>query len=122
MLTPEEENFLKYWEDNRNKPATSWRPFRIGLSIGMVFGVGILLNFATGWYSRANMVANSQSTPLVLMLAIVIISVFCSFLYRQFSRENNEQRYKELLAKKEKHNKVPFVQQDALKNSQSNNP
>lgn len=117
MLTPEEENFLKYWADNKNKPQTGFRYYRQGLSIGFVLGIGILINFATGWYSRANMVANSQSTPFVLIFAIVIIALFCSYFYRQYRRETNEQRYQELLYKKEKENDAAKMQQDGTKSS-----
>ena len=121
MLTPEEENFLKYWGENRDKKQTGFRQYRHGLTIGLILGIGILLNFASGWYSRANMVANSQSTPSVLILGIVIIAVFCSFFYKQFKREANEQRFKELLYKKEKQNLAAEVQQDEVKSSQVGN-
>jgi hypothetical protein len=118
MLTPEEEIFLKQWGENRNKVQTGFRLYRDGLSIGFVIGIAILINFTSGWYSRADMVANSQSTPLVLILAILIISIFCSFFYRQYRRETNEQRYKELLIKKEKQNVTAEVQQEETKSSQ----
>jgi len=121
MLTPEEEKFLKYWSDDKNKTRNSFITFRRGLMIGMVFGIGILINFATGWYSRANMVANSQSTPLVLILAIIIIMLFSSYFYRAYSRENNDQRYRELLARKDKEINEVQVQQPIDKNSQVDN-
>ena len=110
MLTPEEEKFLKSWGENRNKKVTKFRQYRLGLAIGLVMGIGIIINLASGWYTRANMVANSQSTPFVLLFGVAIIAVFCSFFYNQFRRETNEQRYKELLYKKEKQN-VDGVQQ-----------
>ncbi len=118
MLTAEEEKFLKYWEENRDKKQTGFRQYRIGLSIGLVFGIGLLINFSSGWYSRANMVANSQSTPLVLIFAILIIAVFCAYFYRQFSRETNEQRYKELIFKKERQNLTQQVQHEEINNGQ----
>lgn len=117
MLTPDEEKFLTHWGENRNKPQTIFRQLRVGLSIGLVMCIGIVINFATGWYSRANMVANSQSTPLVFVFAIIIISLFCSFFYKQFNREQNEQRYQELQIKKKKQIENAGVQQDATKSS-----
>ena len=118
MLTPEEEKFLAYWSDSRNRVKSGFRQYRTGLSIGMVLGIGIIISLLSGWYSRANMVANSQSTPLVLLFGIVIISVFCSYFYRQYQREANDQRYKELIAKKEKFKALHEVQQDEEKKSQ----
>ena len=118
MLTPEEEKFIKYWAENRDKVQTGFRQYRTGLSIGFVLGIGILINFATGWYTRANMVANSQSTPLILILGLVIVAVFCSFFYRQFNREANDQRYKELLIKKEKQIKEAEKQHEVQNSSQ----
>jgi hypothetical protein len=118
MLTPEEEKFLKFWGENRNKVQTGIRQYRVGLSIGLVFGIGIIINLTSGWYSRANMVANSQSTPIVLLTGILIISIFCSYFYRQFRREANEQRYKELIFKKEKEIAAAGVQQNDYENGQ----
>ena len=112
MLTPDEEKFIKYWGENRNKVKTGFRQYRTGLSIGFIMGIGILINFASGWYTRANMVANSQSTPTVLILGLVIIAIFCSFFYRQFNREANDQRYTELLIKKERQIKEAQKQQE----------
>lgn len=120
MLTPEEENFLKYWAENRNKSKRGIKQYRVGLSIGLVLGIGIIINLMSGWYSRANMVANSQSTPIILVLGIIIISVFCSFFYQQFKKEANEQRYKELIFKKEKENLARQVQQNEAQDGQNN--
>ena len=121
MLTPEEEKFIKYWGENRDKVQTGFRQYRTGLSIGFVLGIGILINFATGWYTRANMVANSQSTPFILIFGLVIIAIFCSFFYRQFNREANDQRYKELLIKKEKQIKEAEKQQEVQNSRQVKN-
>ncbi len=119
MLTPEEEKFLKYWAENQNKTKRGIKQYRVGLSMGLVLGIGIIINLLSGWYSRANMVANSQSTPIVLVIAIIIISIFCSVFYKQFRKEANEQRYKELSYKKEKENFARQVQQDEAQNGQS---
>lgn len=102
MLTPDEENFIKYWEQSKKNPTGLFGQFRFGFIIGSVIGIGILLSLATGWYSRANMVANSQFSPLVLIIAVIIIAVFCSFFNMNHRRDINEQRYKELMYKKEK--------------------
>lgn len=104
MLTEQEEKFLIYWEKNKERDKNIFRQLSLGLPIGLLIGVGILLNFVSGWYTRATMVANSQSTPLVLIFAIIIITVFCSIFYKRHQWEMNDQRYQELKIKKELQN------------------
>lgn len=74
----------------------------MGLPLGILIGIGIIVNFMSGWYTRATMVANSQSTPLVLIFAVVLITLFCSKFYKQHQWEMNDQRFQELTIKKEK--------------------
>jgi hypothetical protein len=104
MLTEQEEKFLVYWEKNKERDKSIFRQLSLGLPIGLLIGLGILLNFVSGWYTRATMVANSQSTPLVLILAIIIIAIFCSIFYKRHQWEMNDQRYQELKIKKELQN------------------
>jgi cbb3-type cytochrome oxidase subunit 3 len=105
MLSEEEEKFLLYWEQNRTKKKSIRSQLSMGLPIGLLIGVGILLNFVSGWYTRANMVANSQSTPLVIIIAIILIALFCSVFYKRHKWEMDEQRYLELMYKKKSENK-----------------
>lgn len=102
MLTSDEEKFLIWWKENRENEKKPLKKLSLGLPLGILIGVGILLNFLSGWYTRATMVANSQSTPLVLIIAIISIALFCSFFYKQHQWEMNDQRYRELVFKKEK--------------------
>jgi membrane protein YdbS with pleckstrin-like domain len=113
MLTPDEEKFLVYWEANRTSESSLFKQLLPGLSFGLIMGVAILVSFVTGWYTRANMVANSQSTPVVLIIALLIIAVFCSVFYKRHKWEMNEQHFVELKIKKEK--------QDSLNDMQQNN-
>lgn len=100
MQGKDNETFLTYWAENREKEKTSFRPFMIGLSAGFTIGVGIIAAMESGWYERANMEANSRLNYIVLLIAILLISVFMAFVYRKFSWEMQEQRYLELLAAK----------------------
>lgn len=100
MLTPDEEKFLSWWPENGGLQKTSARPLIAGFSAGLVLGISIVVMLASGWDKRATMVANSQLSSIVLVLAIVIISVVMAFLYRKFRWEMQEQRYLELKAKK----------------------
>jgi membrane protein YdbS with pleckstrin-like domain len=98
MLSRENEAFLQYWAKNRESARTSIRPLMIGLSAGLAIGVAILVVLESGWDTRANMVANSRLSSVVLLLAILLLSVFMGFMYRKFRWEMQEQRYLEIQA------------------------
>ncbi len=117
MLTPEEERFLVYWKTNRTRGQSLFRQLLPGLSFGLIMGVAILLNYVFGWYTRANMVANSQSTPIVLVLALFLIVIFCSIFFKRHKWEMNEQHFLELKYKKEKQNSLDDMQQNNTNNS-----
>ena len=110
MLSSDEEAFLIFWGKNREKQKTSIKPFLVGLSAGFVLGISLIIIVATGWDQRATMVANSKLSSVVFLLAILIISLFMAFLYRNFRWETQEQRYLELLDKKQKMEKFPAKQ------------
>jgi hypothetical protein len=50
------------------------------------------------------MEANSKMSAFVLFMAILGISIFFAFMYRRFKWEMNDQRFQEILAKKQKLN------------------
>lgn len=101
MLSEKEKAFIKYWEENRVKEKSILKQFFPGLPIGLALGAGVLLMLDSGWYERANMVAQAQSSPIVLFIAIAAIVAFTSFFYKRFRWEMNEQTYKELRFKEE---------------------
>lgn len=118
MLSHENEVFLAWWEKNRDKERTSTRPFLIGLSTGFAIGAGVIICLESGWFTRANMVANSRMSSVVLLIAILLISFFMAFFYRKFKWEMQEQRYLELLAAKNKtENRSPKAALPAEKQS-----
>ncbi len=100
MAPNDNETFLAYWAENREKEKTSSRPFMIGLSSGFAIGICVIAAMESGWYERANMEANAKLNYLVLLLAIMGLSLFMAFIYRKFRWEMQEQRYLELLAAK----------------------
>jgi len=102
MLTPAEENFLHYWEKNRDREKKLIRQLFIGLPIGLLISIGIILSLDLNWYPRANMVANASLNPYVFLLAIIGITVFTAVFYKKFQWDMKEQRYRELCVKKEK--------------------
>ena len=103
MLTPREEQFIQYWQQNRDREKKLFRQLLIGLPSGMLLAIGIVASVVTGqWYRRADMVANSELNPNVLIIAVLVIVVFIAIFYKKFQWDQKEQLYKELLSKKEK--------------------
>ncbi len=97
-----DEQFFDYWTKNSLKEKSSSRSFMIGLSSGFAIGVGVILTIYSGWYPRATMEANSKLSSVVLFIAILLISVFIAIMYRKFRWEMQEQRFLEIIAKKNK--------------------
>jgi hypothetical protein len=101
MLSEKEKAFIEYWGKNRIKEKSILKQFFPGLPIGLALGAGILLALDSGWYERANMIAQTQSSPVILFIAIAGVVSFTSFFYKKFRWEMNEQAYKELKFKNE---------------------
>jgi hypothetical protein len=102
MLTQQERDFIAYWEKNREREKKILRQLFIGLPIGLLISGGIILSLDLNWYPRANMVANASLNPYVLFLAVIAITVFTAIFYKKYQWDMKEQRYHELLYKKEK--------------------
>jgi hypothetical protein len=116
MLTSDEKKFIDYWTQNRLKEKSVFSQIRGGLVIGAGIGVAIFISYATGWYTRAVMVANSRSTPIILIIAVITIAVFCSVFHKKHRWDMNESYFKSLLNKKEKEN-LKYNMQHPVENS-----
>lgn len=69
----------------------------VGLPAGLILVVAILLNFMSGWYKRATMVANADpSLFIILIIAGIIIVAFAGIFSSYHKWDINENRYKEL--------------------------
>jgi len=106
MLSDDEKRFIAYWEAHRETEKKLLRQLIIGIPIGLIFAVPILIMLFSGkiWYKRADAVANTQLSPLVLIIAIIVIAAFVAIFYKRHQWDMDDQRYKELKAK-EKHEK-----------------
>lgn len=100
MLKKEEDEFFERWTTQRLVYKNAARPFFIGLSAGISIGIAILLSIYLGWYQRANIELNSNMNPFVFLIAIIAISIFMAYIYRNYQWEKNEQRYLSILARK----------------------
>jgi membrane protein YdbS with pleckstrin-like domain len=102
MLTPDEEKFVEYWEANRLSRKKVLRQLYVGLPFASLLVIGILVNFLSGWYKRADMAIRSNSSlVLVVLIAGILIVVFTTVFSVRHKWDMNEQLYRELLAKKE---------------------
>lgn len=106
LYTDDEKKFIEYWEQNRERQASLSYQLLYGLPFGFLFSIPILINFLLGrfWYKRADAVGMSQFNPIVLVLAILIISIFIALINRKFRWEKLEQQYLELQARKQNEN------------------
>ncbi len=102
MLTSKEEEYIVYWQKNRDTNKQSFVQFLKGMSIGLGISAAIIIVIITGWFQRANMVANSKMSTVIFIIALLLITVFMAWLYRSFQWENKEQQYLELMAKKKR--------------------
>lgn len=109
MLTEEEKGFIEYWEANRLKRKRFFKQLAIGLPIGVLLVVSIFLSFFSGWHKQADIELRSQSQSqpdystiiLVLIIAALLIVVFTAVFSARHKWDLNEQRYRELLGKKD---------------------
>ncbi len=102
MMSDDELRFLEYWKHNREKEKKTFRQLMVGLPIGFSFAIAIIAFFVSGWYERAQMVAYSQSSPLLFLIAIAAIICFIAIFSKKHKWDMNEQQYKELLQKKQR--------------------
>lgn len=110
ILSEKEEAFLIYWKANRDRQKKWMYQLMVGLPLGLGLGLLIAVNFFSGWYDRAEMIANSKFNPIVLIVAVAIIAIFVAIFSKKFQWDQYEQQYKELLFKKKK------LQEAAAKN------
>lgn len=104
MLNEKEQLFVDYWEANREKESRISYQILRGLPIGMLFTIPIFIILFTGryWYKRADMVANTELSPLLMMIIGVVITVFVALFYQRHKWDMKNQQYKELKAKSKK--------------------
>lgn len=101
MLEQKEKLFVEYWEVNRIKEKNLLYQVLTGLPIGLLFALPIIFILFTGryWFKRADMVANAELSPVILIAAVLIIALFVAVLYKRHQWDMKEQQYKQLKAK-----------------------
>jgi membrane protein YdbS with pleckstrin-like domain len=101
MLDQKEKLFVEYWELNREKEKNLLYQVLTGLPMGLLFALPIIFILFTSryWFKRADMVANAELNPVLLVSAVLIIATFVAVLYKRHQWEMKEQQYKELKVK-----------------------
>ncbi len=103
MVTKQEHDFLRYWEENRFRKKKFLRQFSIALPLGVVMVVALFINLLSGWYQKADAVLRSNSSVIiVILIAVVAIMFFITYFSGNYKWEQNEQRYQELRMKEAK--------------------
>jgi hypothetical protein len=103
MLSKEENDFILYWERNRLRQKKLFRQFLVGIPIGLLFVIPTVISFTSGWYKRADMEANSADfNPMVLFVALLLIVGFTAIFYQRWKWDQYEQRYRELVARRDR--------------------
>ncbi len=100
MLTNEEENFIVYWEANREKQKKITSQWMIGLPAGLIFGLPILLNVFLDWNIQIKFMTRGQLNTI--LIAVLIIISFISIFTVKHKWDLRETHYKELLHKRKK--------------------
>lgn len=103
MLTENEKRFVKYWEANRVREKSWQYQLLTGLPWGLLFALPIIILLMTAkfWYKRAEMEANTSMSPVVMIIAVLLIAVFVAFFFKNHRWEMKEQLYRALKAREE---------------------
>ena len=101
MLDQKERLFVEYWEIHRERERKIVYQVLTGLPIGLLFALPIIFILFTSryWFKRADMVANAELNPVLLVGAVFIIATFVAVLYKRHQWDMKEQQYNELKAK-----------------------
>lgn len=102
MLTKEDENFLKYWSEQRQKKRTFFGTASVGFRWSMIIVIGLAASLFAAKYSRkANPVLENDSSLIItVMIAGLAIVFFITYFTGQHKWDQNELHYQELLRKK----------------------
>ena len=108
MLSESEIKFLRHWESVRIEYSTFRSKFLRGLPMACLFAMPVFFSivlvyfFSDEWYTK---IAQSVSGSITMILiSIVVIVCFFSFMRMQFNWEKNEQIYCELKQKEKSKN------------------
>lgn len=102
MLTKEDENFLKYWSQRRERKSAFFGTASVGFRWGVLIVIGLAASlFAAKFSRKANPVLESDTSIIItVMIAGLAIVFFITYFSAQHKWDQNELHYQELLKKK----------------------
>lgn len=102
MLNEEEKSFLAYWEANRLRKKKVLHQLYAGLPMAMLLIVAIFGSLFSGWYGRAQMVFFRENSSLIIIMLVAALGiiVFMVIFSARHRWDMNEQRFRELQAKR----------------------
>ena len=102
MLNEEEKNFILYWEQERIRKKKVLKQLYVGLPLATILVITIFVNAFSGWYKRADMDLRTEEKSLIPVLAVaaILIVIFIVIFSARHRWDLQEQRYRELLARK----------------------
>ena len=102
-MSPEDEGFIRYWEQQRMRKKQFLRNFSIGLPLGVMIALALFINIMSGWYKKATIELRSNSSLIItILVAVVGIVVFITLFSARHKWDQNELHYQELLKKMKK--------------------
>lgn len=102
MLTDQENEFVRYWEENRLRKRRITQQLYVGLPFAAFLVLAIFINLFSGWYLGATAIFRlDRGIGLMILISVFSIVVFIVIFAAHHSWDMNEQRYRELLAKRD---------------------
>lgn len=114
MLTEKEQHFIIYWEKNREIEAGFASKLLRGFPMAILFSLPVLLSvvvvylFFPEWYTKIS--KTSPGMFVTVIFAVIAITLFYSVFRMQSKWEHNEEVYKRLITKQNKHQNKPTDQ------------
>ena len=102
MLTPEEEKFVSYWQEQRQHKKDFLKKFSIALPVLSLLAVVFFINFLSGWYGKADQELRQHSSLVIVILVAVVALIVCVVIFSARHKwEQNEADYQSLLKKRD---------------------
>ncbi len=100
MDNEQRQHFVEYWEANREHEGKLSTQLLFGIPVGLLFAVPVLVILISAklWYKRADMAANTQLSPALIIIAVVVIAAFVAVIYKRHQWDMKEQQYLEFKA------------------------
>lgn len=102
LLNQKEEDFIRYWSDQRLKKKQFLRKLSVGFPLGVLIVVALFINLLSGWYQKADMEMHRHASVIIVVLvAAMAIVIFIALFSVRHKWDQNELHYQELLFKKD---------------------